>query len=66
MQIRINKKKNKFWSDNRCLNWKILNYFNKIWSSYFSTYYNIEQALFFPFLKKNKPIQQKKSLTLVI
>ena len=27
---------------------------------------NIQQALFFSFLKKAKPIEQKKSLTLVI
>ena len=34
------KKKNreKFWSENRFLNWKILNYFNKIQNSYFFTY----------------------------
>ena len=28
----------KFLSDNRFLNWKILNYFNKIQNSYFSPY----------------------------
>ena len=39
--ININKAKksqNKFWSGNRFLNWKILNYFNEILNSYFSTY----------------------------
>ena len=33
------KKQEKFWSDNRFLNWKKLNYFNKVSNPYFSTYY---------------------------
>ena len=33
------KKSDKFWSDNRSLNWKTLNYFNQVEYSYFSTYW---------------------------
>ena len=32
------KYRDKFRSGNRCLNWKILNYFNEIWNWNFSTY----------------------------
>ena len=39
MQIKQTiKNRDKFWSDNRFLNWKILNYFNKILNSYSSGY----------------------------
>ena len=31
------KDRDKFWSDNRFLNWKILNFLNKFWNPYSST-----------------------------
>ena len=37
MQV-IQKNRDKFWSDNRSLNWKTLNYFGKVQNPYFSIY----------------------------